>query len=185
MPPIEKVSKQMVMEATFVITRSRGFERVNARTLARQLGCSTQPIYSRFGTMDDVKRAFMTYLEFSFIDYVKTRMASGNPLLASSVAYVSFAKEEPNLFRLLFIEQNKDQRGQNRNFKIMERLEVVPRLASFATLPVENARKLHRSVLLYAHGVAVMAASRNEILTVDQIRSMVEQAYRAFLQVHR
>ena len=45
MAPRQKITKEMILEATFRLTREHGFEQVNARSLAAELGCSTQPIF--------------------------------------------------------------------------------------------------------------------------------------------
>ena len=39
MPPRIKVTKQMVAEASFQVVRAGGHENLNARTIAKYLGC--------------------------------------------------------------------------------------------------------------------------------------------------
>jgi AcrR family transcriptional regulator len=181
MPPVEKISRQMVLEATFAITRVKGFAQVNARTLAAQLGCSTQPIYSRFGNMDDLKRAFILYLEVSFSDYVKQRIGDDNPLIQTSLAYISFAKEEPHLFSLLFLTSYKGKRGLGKNLKIIERLGVVGSMSRKTGIDPDVATGLYRNMMLYAHGIAVMVATKQMDITEDELHFQLESAYSAFL----
>ena len=44
MPPKVKVTKDMVIDAAFEIAREAGAENINARTVAKKLNCSTQPV---------------------------------------------------------------------------------------------------------------------------------------------
>ena len=62
MAPKQIITKEIILEAAFKITREMGFENVNARSLAKALGCSTQPIYSRYTNMDELKKKSMTML---------------------------------------------------------------------------------------------------------------------------
>ncbi|MEI3065320.1 MAG: TetR family transcriptional regulator [Oscillospiraceae bacterium] len=45
------------MDAAVEVLREGGFSAVNARSVAKKLGCSTQPIYSSFQNMDELKAA--------------------------------------------------------------------------------------------------------------------------------
>jgi len=173
LPPETKVSKQAIMEATFAITREAGFEKVNARSLAERIGCSTQPIYSRFNSMVGVKRAFLAYLEASFIEYVQRYAPSGNPLLQTMVAYVSFAHEQPNLFKLLFMERTAGTQTLGRSMRILERLAVVDRTKA----EPETARQMGRQMLYHAHGMAVMLATGNLVLSDGEITRSLESMY--------
>ena len=52
MPPKAKVTRDMILEAAFALVRQEGHSALNARALARKLGCSTQPILYNFATME-------------------------------------------------------------------------------------------------------------------------------------
>ena len=57
MPPKIKVNKQAIIEAATHLVRTQGHEYLNARSLATHLHCSTQPIFSNFENMEEVKMA--------------------------------------------------------------------------------------------------------------------------------
>ena len=44
MPPKAKVTREMIIDAAFEIIRNTGIEAVNARTVSKELNCSTQPV---------------------------------------------------------------------------------------------------------------------------------------------
>ena len=57
MPPKSKVTREMILDAAITVVRREGFEQINARTVARELHCSTQPVMYQFATIDSLKRA--------------------------------------------------------------------------------------------------------------------------------
>ena len=57
MPAVKKVSKEKIIDAAVEVLRDGGFSAINARSVAKKLGCSTQPIYLSFQSMDELKAA--------------------------------------------------------------------------------------------------------------------------------
>ena len=57
MPAIKKISKEAIIDAAVDVLREGGAAAINARSVAKKLGCSTQPIYLSFQNMDDLKAA--------------------------------------------------------------------------------------------------------------------------------
>ena len=56
MPPKAKVTREEILSACVDIIRESGFSAVNARALASRLGCSTQPIFSNYQSMEELKK---------------------------------------------------------------------------------------------------------------------------------
>ena len=57
MPTVRRISRDAIVDAAVEVLREGGFSAVNARSVAKKLGCSTQPIYSSFQNMDELKAA--------------------------------------------------------------------------------------------------------------------------------
>lgn len=55
MPPKPKITKQMILDASFAIAREQGYELINARTIAEKLNCSTQPVMYNFKTIEEIR----------------------------------------------------------------------------------------------------------------------------------
>jgi len=56
-PPRAKITKEMVIDAAFEVAREAGAENINARTVAKKLNCSTQPVMYHFATIYPVRKA--------------------------------------------------------------------------------------------------------------------------------
>ena len=104
MPPRVKTTKEMIINAAFEITRSHGIEAINAKSVANYLNCSTQPVMYNFATIEELK---LTVFDKAF-DYMKEQVVfpkgkkSEYPMREVGLDYISFARKEPNLFKLLF-----------------------------------------------------------------------------------
>ena len=105
MPPKPKITKEMILTAVLKITQEVGFEAVNARSIAERLQCSTRPIFTCYESMEELKAAFLDFAFEYYNRYVGQYEKSKNtePYLLFPLSYIAFAKEETNLFRLLFI----------------------------------------------------------------------------------
>jgi len=57
MPPKVKITREEIIAAAVSIVRRSGAEAVNARDVARELNCSTQPVFSNFETMEELRAA--------------------------------------------------------------------------------------------------------------------------------
>jgi len=100
MPPKIKVTKDEIINNAIEIVRKDGEQSINARTIATQLNCSTQPIFSNFATMDDLRLAVTQKADELYQSYIQREIASEQfpSYKASGMAYIRFAKEEKELF---------------------------------------------------------------------------------------
>ncbi len=111
MPPSVKVTKEEIINATVDIVRKNGAQAINARTVAAVLNCSTQPIFSNFETMDELRFAVMEKADKIYNEYLSREIESEKfpAYKASGMAYIRFAKEEKELFKLLFMRDRSNE----------------------------------------------------------------------------
>ena len=95
MPPKEKIVKEDILAAAVKLVREQGEEGINARAIAAKLGCSTQPIFSNFASMDEVKAAVIEECGRIYEAYIQREQASGKwkPYKAFGMAYIRFAMD--------------------------------------------------------------------------------------------
>ena len=96
MPPKTKVSKEEILSTAVNLVRNDGENALNARNIARSLGCSTQPIFSNFINMDELRAAVKEKANILYQNCLATDMSAGKypPYKASGMAYIRFAREE-------------------------------------------------------------------------------------------
>lgn len=181
MPPRVNVTGEQVLDAALVLVREKGYASLNAREIAKTLGCSTQPIFSRFASMDLLRAALHRHLGEYFNSYVHKRMVGENPFRQVGLAYIGFAKEEPNLFRVLFMSDLQRLDGFGGFFGEVENVEVARNLASGLGVSLEAAKRIFMKSWIFSHGIASMIATNSIQLTDDEIQQMLGESYRAFL----
>ena len=111
MPPKVKVSKEDIINTAVDIVRNSGADAINARALASLLDCSTQPIFSNFASMDELHFAVLEKADAIYNKYIQREIESKKypPYKASGMAYIRFAKEEKELFKLLYMRDRSNE----------------------------------------------------------------------------
>ncbi len=94
-------SRDVVLTAALNIVRRQGWDALTARTIADGLGASVAPVYSAFGSMDSLFRETLKEIRRLLLEYT-SRTYTEIPFLNTGVGIVSFARDEPALFRALF-----------------------------------------------------------------------------------
>lgn len=160
MPPKFLFTKEQVIQAALQLVRQRGMSGLTARGLAEQLGCSVKPIFSLFETMEQVQRETLAAAHALYQQQLERAMAAGQhpPYKASGLAYIRFAKEEPELFKLLFMRDRSQEPGEPQR----EEWEIQPLVALLQRqlgLEQHQARLFHLEMWLYVHGIAAMLAT--------------------------
>ena len=184
MPPRTKITKDSIVEAAVEVTRQKGFENVNARAVAAQLHCSTQPVMYHFATIDEMKRAAYARADQLHSAYMMTIPPDRDPILAIGLNYIRFAVEEPQLFRFLF---QSGYAEENSLLEMIDSEELVPVLAAMqkgSGLSMEKTKQVFLTVALFAHGYASIIANNGLEYDEKLIAEHLERAWNgAFLAV--
>lgn len=106
MPPKQKITRDAILETGFHLLKKQGMTAVNARSIAKKLGCSTQPIFSCFAAMEELHRSLLHRASQLYNLYIQEGLKSNNTFKGLNLYYISFAQEEPQLFKLLFIQNS-------------------------------------------------------------------------------
>ena len=175
MPPKVKITKDNVVTAALEIVRTSGEQALNARTVAAALGCSTQPVFSNFATMEELRLAVMEKADALCMEYIRREVESGEfpPYKASGMAYIRFAKEERELFKLLYM---CDRAGEPpEDTELTDRMESL--VHSNTGLDGIRAKLFHLEMWAYVHGIATMFATGYLDLPWDLVSQMLTDSY--------
>ncbi len=176
MPPKVKVTREDIINAAVDIVRVGGAQAINARTVASVLNCSTQPVFSNFATMDELRFAVLERANAIYEDYIKRETESGKypAYKASGIAYIRFAKDETELFKLLFMRDRTNEASY-------EAIDFGDKTENFVQdytgLDRNDARMFHLEMWAYVHGLATMVATGFVNLDWELISRMLSDAY--------
>ena len=167
MPSSPKVQKETILKAAFDLLIREGYGGVNIKTVARELGCSTQPISRQFGSMEGFRKDLLVYS----IGQMK-----------------SF--DFPNLYKFLYMSEHAEERVSE--FISCLRAEkcdkVMEMLRKEYDMPEAYAQEYLKNLNFYVHGVAAFAAvgfiqlSKQEVL--DQVQRVSVALLKNWREMH-
>jgi len=176
MPPKVKIQKKEIIDAAIALVRTQGEQALNARNIAAALHCSTQPIFSNFASMEELRLAVVDAADALCQTYMKREAETGDyPLYkASGMAYIRFAKEEKELFKLLYM---RDRSGES----VPERTELTDQMESIVQnntgLSGTDVKLFHLEMWAYVHGIAAMFATGYLDLDWALVSKMLTDSY--------
>ena len=174
MPPKVKITKEDIINASLDMVRQNGADAINARRLAAYLDCSTQPIFSNFANMDELRLAVIDKANELYNGYLTREIDEQKypAYKASGIAYIRFAREEKELFKLLFMRDRTDE-----NYALPLD-DFVANLVKNATgLSGDEASLFHFRMWACVHGIATMLATGYFELDWDIISKTITDTY--------
>lgn len=103
MPPKQRITKDMILEHSLMIAEKEGLIAVTSRSVAKSLGCSVQPVFSQFPTMEDLRHETFVYACSLFVQEILAFEQQSDFFPQVTKWVINLARKKPNLFRLLYL----------------------------------------------------------------------------------
>lgn len=176
MPPKFKFTREQIVAAALEVTRKNGITGLTARGLAAELGSSAKPIFGLFQNMEEVQKEVVSAANTLYQSYIKKGMADNKfpPYKASGIAYIQFAKEEKELFKLLFMRDRTDEKIEENREEIRPILDLIIKNLG---IDENEAYFFHLELWLYVHGIATMIATNYLEWDIEFIDKALTDAY--------
>ena len=99
-----QISREIILDTAFRMLIRDGYSAMNITSLAREIGCSTQPIAWHFGSMDGFRDALLKYS----LEYIRNHFKNSGDTTVSMLEeiqqrYIDLAFDAPNLYRYLYM----------------------------------------------------------------------------------
>ena len=175
MPPKVKVAKKDIIAAALDAVRKEGEGGINARAIASVLGCSTQPVFSNFSSMEELKEQTAKSAYEIYEGFIRREVENGKypPYKSFGMAYISFAKEEKELFKLLFM-CDRSEKSFTPTSDFDASVEMIMQANGISK---EKAELLHLEIWTFTHGIATMLATSFLELESELVSRMLTDAY--------
>ena len=177
----EVISKNELLRCAFEQAREEGLTELTARKLAARAGCSTQPIFRLYKSMDELVSEVMEHAVGYFERYYSNapKDPAAKPFVNLGMTYISFAKDEPKLFQILFLR--KERQGRS----LYEMLNgkagnVMAEINQAKAAGCKDPQDLFMQMWIHIHGAASMVITGDFDLNDDQTKQMLQNAYNAF-----
>lgn len=184
MPAIKKITREDIVNAALDVLREGGFQAVNARNVAKKLGCSTQPIYLSYRNMEELKaemtrRATEAHTQ-RIMASIRNNDGGRSRYCDYGIGFIRFAEQEKQLFRWLYLED-----GQNGKRKADVHLpEIIRVISEEYGYDEETAKSLHRDMTYYSYGLAVMANIDAVKLSDDELEDALNREFYALISLY-
>ena len=180
-----QISKEVILEAAFNMLLREGYATINITSLAKEIGCSTQPIAWHFGSMEGLRGELLEYcLRFLKDRFAVTSEGASGILEEIASGYVELAFDYPNLYKYLYIsEQDGKKMAETAQVLRAENHEkVIAMLKAEHGISTEAAEKYMLNLQLYVHGIASYAVTKISFPSKEVIMQMIHDASEAFLK---
>ncbi len=158
MPPKVRFTRAEIISGALDLVREKGMDGLTARALAAKLGSSPKPVFGLFENMEEVQSEVMVAADRLYQQFLAEDMAAGEfpPYKASGMGYIRFAKEERELFKLLFMRDRSGEIiGEDRE-PVRPLLELLEKELGITE---DEAYLFHLEQWIFVHGIATMVAT--------------------------
>ena len=177
MPPSIRFDRQQILETAISLVREEGMEALNARAVAGRLGCSTQPVFRAFDNMEQLRQAVIEEAQRLYdVHMENSKHQEGPPYKAAGMAYVHFAREERELFRLLFMRDRRNEAPpHDMHGPYIE--YILDTIVNATGITRSQAYTFHLIMWIYVHGLASMVATHYQDFSDEDIDLLLTQQF--------
>ena len=180
--PKQKITKEMVVDAAFSLARAGGMEQVLVKNIAKALHCSVQPIYSYCSSMEGLRREVYARVNSFVRSYVAERTDPTDRFAATGRAYVSLARQEPQIYKLFITQPRPPASSLEDVYAASADPTMARTIAADLGISPDEARRLHLHMLIYTIGLGTAFAASAPGIPAEEMLAQQERAYRAFLK---
>lgn len=182
LPTTTRITKEMILNAAFEITRHEGIEKVSNREIAKKMNCSIRPIYYQFKNSEELYKALYNKINSYFYDFIMKNIADDIPHYKQiGINYIKFAQEETNLFKVLFMSPSRNLPNTFVETDKTGFAGVVAAIKLSTHLSDKDIKSFHTKMWIFVHGIATLTVSRSFKFTDEQIKDLLSQEFQALM----
>lgn len=180
MPPKPKITKEMLLKHAFAIAEESGIQSVTSRSVAMRAGCSIQPVFSHFETMEDLRKETFEYthkvLDNEMLSFVKYPDYSARVMLWM----LDLARNRKNLYRMIFLSDLSDLSDEDQLPNLMMSFKanelMFQQMQELHDLPYEVCWNIFQRRWLLLYGIATLICVNQANLSDEQALFILERA---------
>ena len=169
MPPTVKYKKEEIIDAALKVAGRKGMDGVTAREVAREFKASVGPIFTYYDSMDQLRRDVFDSAKNRYRSYMERGLQEPVPFLGMWEQFLTFAKEEPELYKMLFLS-----RPDHASWGTMDALRYSQDIARGSIMKTyrmdaHQADCYFRDIWLMALGFATLIVTGDCPYTMDEM----------------
>lgn len=174
MPTERKIQRDDIIKVALDLLKTESLDDLTTRQIAEQLNCSVQPIFYNFDNMDELRQAAVSAMHDLYQAYMIEGAKQPQAYRGMGMAYIKFARDFPNYFRILFASQSHltpehfiDQDSAGNHI-----IEAGRELTGFSDA---DQRKFHLKVWIFTHGLATLVANGTVIINDTEVEQLLRE----------
>lgn len=176
MPPVKKITKNMILETGFELARKNGIEAVNSRNIAKALNCSTQPVFSHFKTMKDLRKGIFDFSCDKFVNEVLQNSNNPNFLNLTTKWYINLLRNEKKLYKMLYFSSGFSENPLMNLFLSYEsNKQIILKMQMDYLLSKEQCLDILLRSFAVLHGIGSLIAFNDFTISDDEIVNIVKR----------
>lgn len=184
-PPRVKFTKEEIVAAGLEVVRRQGPEGLTARGIASQLSTSAHPIFTYYETIDGLRRDVYEAAKEIHRKRIELGLREEIPFLGVGRQYLAFAREDPGLYRLLFLTKPDGAVGG-----AMDSLKLAQDMVRESIMRIYNvdgftADCYYRDLWLVVSGFATLIVTDECPYTDEQMSAVLSEVSLSVLKAYK
>lgn len=177
MPPKPKYTKEEIVAAAFELTREKGIDAVVAREVGKRLDTSSSPIFTIWNSMDELRAEVRELAKEKYRQYMDGIFDYTPAFKEFGMRCVSFAADEPNLFRLLFLTKQEEHSPYTRFKQDFEGIftSLMAEIENQFNLSKSQADELLSQMIIFANGIAAYMITDANSFSKESVSYRISQ----------
>ena len=171
----KNTTRNMILNSAIAVMEKMGYEKLRVRNIAHELQTSTQPIYTEFQSIEDLKQNLVKYFQDRYLQSQKESYKD------FALCCLYFAKQHKELFKFLYLRKREGNFGlDDINYD-----QAISLLAEVLKISPVIAKQLHHRMQVYCYSLGVMIATDYQEYTYEQINEELSDIFKIILSHYK
>ena len=182
-PPKPKFTRKQVVSAALDIVEREGIGALTARELGNEMGSSARPIFTLFANMEELNDCLLLAARERFEQYVLSNHRPGPFFRQVGMRMVSFAVEQPNLFRFLFMYENSGAKSFDQIYDRLGNLAEVciNSIMEEHKIDRNSAKKVFENLWIFTFGIGALCATGMCKFSMEKLEQMLAFEFKSVM----
>ena len=183
MPPKPRYTREQIVEAALDLVSEEGMEHLTAREIGKRLGSSSQPIFTAFKDMEELRGAVYAAASHRLAMFASQSAGYTSAFKQTGMLIILFAIQEPKLFQLLLMSEADEPTSFERMLELRGASPdvLISLVSSEFDLTFDEAKALFQHMWLYTYGIAVLCATKMCTFTEEELHQKIGANFEAML----
>ena len=181
MPKPVQFTRESIINACIEIIRTKGSEGLSSRSICRKTGCSVAPLFRTFKNMEELIANVRIEVDRIFSEYMSGILDYSPAFKEFGMRMIRFAKEEPGLFRFLFLDiEGRDNVADTLARDCLVRIanQVTPLYRQLG-INFSQAEMIYQQLWPFLCGIAQLSSRNPATYTEEYVSKLLSTQFQA------